>query len=284
VTPRHEPIERLHRDLGRLGEEVSRLRVQMQRVQQRTDQVLALRQSAPDAARRLAQLESVLDAEGVAAHLRDAIARAPLQPVPVPHLSVGNVLPAAVYDSLVDAIPPAVFFEGGDNEAQELRVPQRAGRLPEIVTWTFVTDVVLRALSPALVARFKDPLAAFARATFPSLPPFEEWKVDITLSQGRIVRRRPSGACPPSPDRPWDFLTGMVPLGRAEDSEEYGSNTLVVFLGPARAHRYLAVPSSAPPETERYTYEFGIGPARDARRALTAKMNRDDAAIWSSRG
>lgn len=293
--PRHEPIERLHRDLGRLGEEVSRLRAQMQRVQQRTDQLFALKGAEPQAAQRLEQLEAVLDFETVAAHLQTAVARGSLTLDPIPHMSVQDLLPGPVYRAVLDALPPPVFFEGADDRMQDLRVPPRTGSLPSVVAWAFITEVVLRALGPSLLVRFESPLAAFARTTFPSLPPFSQWSVAIALSQARIVRRQPGAPETSPPDRPWDLLTCVVALGRPHESEDYGAlldtkalpfrgNTAVVFLGPAQAYRYLAIPSSAPPEIERYTYEFGIGPTRDARRALIAKMSQHDAATWSTRG
>lgn len=278
--PQDESIERLRRGLLRLGDEVSRLRTQMERLQQRTDQLFALRQAEPETAPRLEQLETVLDFDRVAAHVQTAVAQAPLTLDPVPHISVQDVFPAAVYRALVDAIPPVVFFEGDDDRALELRVPPRTGPVPSIVTWAFASEVALRALSPALVARFESPLAAFARTRFPSLPPFQEWGVDIALSQGRIVRRRPGAAEGPPPDRPWEFLTCVVALARPHDP--FPSNTALVFLGPPQTFSSLPIPESAPSQTEWYTYEFGIGPTREGRRALTAKMSQHDAAIWST--
>ncbi len=282
--PMHEQVERLHRDLGRLGNEISRLRIQMQRLRQRTDQLAALRETEPVDTRRLAQLESVLDVSAVSEHLQAVVARAPLVVDPVAHLTLDALFPTTVYAVLVEMIPPAAFFEGAADQTQELRVPQQAGPLPAIVAWTFVTELVLRALGPALVARFESVLAGFARATFPSLPPFHEWGVGIALTQGRLVRHPPGAAAVQPVERPWDFLTGVLGLGQPHESGDDGVNTAVVCLGPAQAHQVLSKGPSERPQTEWYTYEFGIGPTRDARRTLTAKMSQHDAAIWSTRG
>ncbi len=100
-----------------------------------------------------------------------------------------------------------------------------------------------------------------------------------------------AGKSPPQPERPWDLLTCVLTLARPHDSEEFGSqlgtravpflpNSALVFLGAS--HGYVPIPESAPVDTERYTYEFGIGPTKEGRRTLAAMMNQDDGPISPS--
>jgi hypothetical protein len=142
-----------------------------------------------------------------------------------------------------------------------------------------MTEIVLRSLGPALAERFSKPLAARAATAFPGLPPFDEWNVEITLSEGRLVRRVRGYAGAPAPHREWDLLTAVLCLARRGDDERFGSrvygepfpfraNCAVAFVGPSEALEYASIPPETSGMTERYTYEFGIGPSREGRRRL----------------
>jgi hypothetical protein len=107
----------------------------------------------------------------------------------------------------------------------------------------------------------------------------------MTLSEARLVRRVPGYEGGSAADRPWDLVTSVLCLGRHQDTEEYGSrlqggsipfrsNSLLAWVGAADTHAYASIPPDAPEDTERYTYEFGIGPTKDVRRMLTARMQK----------
>lgn len=251
----------------------------LRQLQRRTEQLSTLHQAEQAAAIGIDKLERVLDFDRVASHVRTRVARAELAETPLPHLCIADVLPDDVYGALVAAIPAAVFFDGGVDHGAALRIPPRLAPSCSIVTWGFITEIVLQVLSPALVRRFQDPLAAFAKTRFPDLPPFGEWNVEITLSEGRIVRRLPGYAGAAGPHREWDFLTTVLCLARQDDDERFGSrvgglsfpclaNSALTFLGSGDAHEYAPIPPTAPAGTERHTYEFGTGPTREGRRAL----------------
>jgi hypothetical protein len=193
------------------------------------------------------------------------VARAPLVLDPGPHLVAADLLPQAVYEALVAAIPPPVFFEARAPHPPEVRVPPRLAPTAAIVAWTFAAEVVRAALAPALLTRLEEPVAAYARTRFPSLPPPAEWGVEITLTEGRIVRRA-TGQPIAEREESWDLLTGVMPLVRPADSR--GAHSLLAFPGP------VSIPDSSPHEPERLTYEFSIGPTRSARRALTKLMGK----------
>jgi hypothetical protein len=280
-----------------MREELSRVTEELERLQRNTQQLTLLRTEERNAPTRIEQLASVLDFERVDRHLRALLAPAAPEDRPVPHLVALDALPFTVYSALVEAIPAPVFFERRGPHGEELDVPPRLAPSHSIVAWMFLTEVIRRSMSALLIARFQKPLAAHARARFPALPPFEEWNVEVTLSQGRLVRRRCGDGGAAASDRPWDLLTGVLDLARPGDSEDFGScltevveptdvpdgtkavafraNSILVFVGPTRAHEYITIPPSAAPDTERYTYEFSIGPTRVGRRTLLARFAED---------
>lgn len=285
MNARDRSADPLRHERRAMQEALSRVASRIRTAHRQTEQLSTLREEERHASERIARLEPVLDIDRVAAHVRRVVAHAELVDGPVPYLVASNVLPSDVYQAVLEAIPARVFFEGGAERGQQLRVPPRLAPSYAIVTWMFLTDVVLGVLSDLLIDRFAEPLAFYARERFGSLPAFRERRGEIALSERRIVRRTRGYAGVASPDRPWDFLTGVVYLGRPEDTEEYGSrlqgatipfraNSALACVAAAETHTYASIPSDAPEEVERYTYEFGIGLTRDAQRTLAALMRK----------
>ena len=279
----------LQRELDTAGEAVARLAEDVDRLRRRVGRLAVLRTGAPDEAAQLRALESVLDFERVVRHVEGACAAAEQPAGPVPHVVVSNLFPADVHAAIVEAIPEPVFFEAVADGAYELGIPPRLAPFHVMVTWEFVKTVVLRALSPALIVRLHQPLAAFAQTRFPALPPFDDWNVEVTLSRGRLVRRAAGYTGVANEDRPWDLLTTVVCVGGSQEDRSYGSvldgrsvpfrsNGALAFVGPAALHEYASIPLAAPQQASRHTYEFGIGPTRDGRRVLNAMMESRSAA------
>ena len=288
----------MQRELDAVGGVFTKLTREIDKLRRRVDQLSALRTAEPDEGAQLHALERVLDTDRVAQHVGAACATAELSAAPVPHLVISDVFPGDVYAAIVEAIPEPAFFESVTDSAYELRVPPRLAPFQALVTWEFVTAVVLRAFSPALIARLHEPLAAFARTQFPALPALEDWNVEVTLSQGRIVKRCPGYAGADSEDRPWDLLTTIVDVGASQEDGLYGSvlgwrsppkgglpadsgtvknipfrpNGALAFVGPASVHQYASIPRGAPKEAVRYAYQFGVGPTREGRRILNAMI------------
>ena len=280
-------LDALQRELDAVGSVFTKLTSDIDKLRRRVDQLSALRTAEPAEAAQLHALERVLDIDRVAQHVRAACAAAQLSAGPVPHLVISDVFPGDVYAAIVEAIPEPAFFETVTDGAYELRVPPRLAPFRALVTWEFVTAVVKRAFSPALIARLHEPLAAFARTQFPALPALEDWNVEVTISQGHIVRRCPGYAGASSEDRPWDLLTTVVDVGASHEDGRYGSvlgsgpvkdipfrpNGALAFVGPASVHQYAPIPRGAPEHAVRCAYEFGVGPTREGRRVLNAMMN-----------
>ena len=251
----------------------------------RIEQLSALQGDEQMLENRIAQLERVLEFDRVAAHARAAVERAEIAASDVPYLVALDLLPRDVYSAVLDAIPPPVFFEGRAAGGEHVRVPLRLGPIHSIVTWSFIDEVVRRALSDVLVARFAAPLEAHVRELFPAGPPFAEWARDVTLIDGRLVRRTPGYAGPAAVDRPWELLGGLLDLAREQDGHEYGShlaslsipfrgNRALLYVGPPQGLAYAPIPDDAAGAIERYTYEFSMGPTRRARRSLDTHRQR----------
>jgi hypothetical protein len=244
---------------------VSALESRIRLLHQRVSQLAALHDDEERFRDRVERLERVLDAARVAAHLQDAIAAAALEEHPAPHLVVSEPLPPDVHRALLEAVPPAVFFDHPESSRQELRVPLRLAPTHCLVTWSFMTEMLLQQrVTAGLTAPFGESLARFAQTRFPALPPFDAWGVDITVTEGRLVRARRGDAGGEPADRQWDLLTGVLTLVPAPGES---ADVLTVFLGNAPVHVV------AQGDAERCTYEFGLGPSREGRRRLTAMVN-----------
>jgi hypothetical protein len=206
-----------------------------------------------EAPARMDALEGVLESARVAAHVRDAVARAELLDDPVPHAVIPDLLPPDLYEAALAAIPPRVLFEEERAGTQELRVPPTLAPSDSIALWTFVTSVMKDAAGPALVDRFARPLADHVRAL--ASPGAGDPGLKLTALGNRLVARRPGGG-EPRGARPWHFLTAILCLAKPGDDADYGSvlggvkqvpfqpNLAVVVLDPRVTHQYAAIPSS----------------------------------------
>jgi hypothetical protein len=245
------------------------------------ERLLALREEERHGPDRLDRLAAVLDPARTAAHVRAAVAAAVLVDDPV-HAVVAPLLPPDVYDAVVDAIPPRLFFDPRAPHRVELPVPPRLAPTYTIVTWRFLADLASNVLAPALVEHFRGALPVHAGGASAA------GAAALVPSQGRIVLRTAGYAGQVSRHQPWDVITTFVTLGRPGDGVEYGSrllrrapepavarvmafraNAALVVLDATRTHAYEPIPDTAPPRTERYTYEFPIGATTQTKRRPT---------------
>ena len=269
-------IEALADQLRTMRADVAALATELRVVQLRTDQLAALQVDDSDAADRIDQLEGVLDAEGVIRHVTAAVARSTFAHEPFPHLVVSEVLPDPVYRAMVDAIPPAVFFDAERQHRYEIPVPPVLAPIDAIVTWTFVVDVVRKTLAPAILARFEEPLTR-----------------TLAASRGHLALRRPGEAIPRDGRRTAPVLTTVVPLAgegvddvqlvleRAQDASQSRAialprNSALAFLSALGRAALPAAESEAP---GLHTYEFSFSNRHDA---ATAHRSSDHSSSPSS--
>jgi hypothetical protein len=141
--------------------------------------------------------------------------------------------------------------------------------------------------------------------------------MEFFASDGRIMLRRPGFNLPPHRDPKWGFLTCLLYLPRASDSEAWGTrlyrvegdgdaqgvkphwikpeqcravadvpfraNTMFIFLNSAGAHGASIAEDAQPPDLERYAYQFRIGPSRPAMDALIPLLPDERRAEWTGK-
>ena len=277
-------------------------------------------------ARRDAELDDSLDGlaalcdQGrLTAHIRAAIAAAPLVTDPFPHAVIRDVLPKDFYAALIRGIPPVELFGSPTNAKPQLTVPLSVGPVFSRRIWKyFVTDVVPRMMQDEFVAKFRAPLEEWMARNWPSLssnplgPP-----VDLQTGEGRIILRRRGYAIRPHRDPKWGFITVIIYLARKGDSPEWGTqlysvdedttargaaphwidpaqcrrtvdvpfqrNTALAFLNSWGAHGASIPPDAEPPDLERYIYQFRIGPSAESVRALCELLSGDELAAWAGK-
>jgi len=304
------------RTLARVDQVVDRTR-ELQRIvdslQLRTEQLMTIERLDWEQRDELMRLPVLLDAPAIDAHVRAAVAAAPLELDPFPHVVVDRWLPADVYAAVIRGIPPSIFFADRDVSRQRLMVPFPLAPSYAQRVWRFVADeVVGRSLHAALNAKFREVVLEHVRSFCPDVPP----GLDLTLhpSDGRIMLRRPGYVIAPHRDPKWGFVTGLVYLARKGDNEAYGTqlyrvsgdeeapsakphyvderrctlvrsvpfrpNTLLAFLNSTGAHGASVPADAQPPALERYVYQFRLGPDAATIKRLMALMPPERRQMW----
>ena len=283
-------------------------------LQVRTDQLLALYQHDAEHREDLGRLADVLDADRIEAHLKTAVANAPLHVDPFPHVVIEHWLPPDVYAAVIRALPPAIFFAHREERRQRLPVPFPLAPDYSQRVWRFMAqEIVGHMLQRALNAKFSAVVRDYVASFCPTGPD----AADLTLhpSDGRIMLRRPGYVIEPHRDPKWGFVTGLVYLAKDGDNEAYGTqlyrvngdaeapsgrpfyveqnrcelvravpfraNTMLAFLNSGGAHG-ASIPADAQPATlERYVYQFRLGPDNRTIKKLLSLMPADRRAMWT---
>src|SRR6266850_439812 len=98
----------------------------------------------------------MFDVDEVAAHVTQRVATARLLDSPGPHMLIGELLPPAAYQWLLETMPPPDAFDYADRHKQNFE-PAKPSRAPDesLHAWRwFDTDVIGKVLAPLLVERF----------------------------------------------------------------------------------------------------------------------------------
>ncbi len=278
----------------------------------RTDQLMAVQRLDWEQRVQTSTLGRWLNAERIGPFVSAAVEQASLVADPFPHLVVEPLLPPDIYERILDAVPPAVFFAGGRDE--HWAVPAGVAPIYSRQVWTFVADTIAGdILFRALNAKLEDVVRDYIRSFCPALP--EGTAVPLYPSDGRIMLRRPGYDLAPHRDPKWGFVTALLYLAHPGDSEEYGTqlyrvradaeattgavhyldrsqcelvrtvpfraNSLLVFLNTVGAHGAFIPADAAPATLERYLYQFRLGPTTKVIRTLLGMMTPDRVALWS---
>ncbi len=240
-------------------------------------------------------LEATLDRTAIEASVTSALANAEFDDRPMPHLVLRNLLPAATYAALLEAIPPDDFFPDHDPVKQNVKLRQ----LEMAPAWTrraleFLENTVIPGiLTPALLARMR-PYLDNATAARPH-----------AATAGRLMLRRPGYKLEPHLDPSRVALTCLLYFARPGDDTAHGTqlfsidrpitvdrtntfyprqhgytckrvkiiafepNTALVFLNRGGAHA-AEIPKKAPKHTRRFAYQFYVAPEEAAVESLVS--------------
>jgi hypothetical protein len=300
------------------------------RVDQLSDRTRALERAVEALLQRTSQLETIarldwelqgavaklghqLDPVRIGTHVRRAVAGATLATDPCPYIVVENWLPRDVYDTMVRALPPPIFFTEREMARQRLAVPFSFGPTYSRRVWDFIAaEIVGRTLRDAIQQKFEGAIRDYVCGIVGSA---DGLSFDLEASDGRIMLRRPGYVIAPHRDPKWGFVTGLVYLARQGDVETHGTriyrvrddeeaptdkpyyvdeercelvttvpfraNTLVAFLNSTGAHGASIPADAQPPNLERYLYQFRLGPSSTTIQALLGMMSSDRQARWA---
>lgn len=319
IKPLRDEIQRMERQVAQLDTRLVELAEQSARAERTATQVkytLRLNESQGD---HIASLNTVLDEARITSHVRKAIAAAPLQLDPFPHIVVDRLLPVDVYKLLLKAIPPPAFFSDRDPIKQNLRIPIGFGPELSVRVLDFLEEVIARrVIRPAVLERFHEPLQGHYDTIFGPGLRVRASQMPQSVSGGRVMLRRPGYHLSAHRDPKRAMLTYLLYFARSSDSETYGThiyrvlndgetgytqtyypeqdgrtcelvkmvpyrpNTMLVFLNSGGAHG-ATIPDDAPQDLERYTYQFYLGPEGDALEALIHDLPPERQAMWRTK-
>jgi hypothetical protein len=300
-------VDRIDDATRQLSTAVEALRIQ-------TEQLMEVDRLNWDQQEHFKELDSLLDADAIGAHVKAAVGRAALETDPFPHVIVDEWLPPQVYAALVRALPPPVFFTEREVSRQRVRVPLEFAPMYAKRVWRFMADeVVGGSLSEALHGKFGDVLRQYAAGVCPGWPAQLE-RDGLHPSDGRIMLRRPGYVIEPHRDPKWGFIVGLIYVARENDAETYGTqlyrvrddvsapndkpfyvdqtrcelvksvpfrgNTILSFLNSHGAHGASIPEDAMPVNLERYLYQFRLGPDARTIKRLLALMPAEQRGPW----
>ena len=250
--------------------------------------------------------------------MRERVDAATLVTEPGPHMVVTDLLPPDLYALLMETMPPPDGFDIADKFKANFD-PDATTIAPERSrqTWQwFQREMIDEVLTPVLLTRFLPSLTAAYRALFGPGLAEEALRLRQHTFRGRLMLRRPGYRLKPHRDSKIVAMTGLIYFARQGDSAEYGTdlyrvqndqqagsmktfypeshgarvdlvrsipfigNTALVFLNvPGMAHG--AVFPREATQTERYAYQFYIGPPEPDLARLVLQMPIEVRAAWT---
>jgi len=305
-------VEEMHARLRELGEKVEALTL-------RESQLRAVAVADASFKEEMQRLSAICDEPRILAHVHEAVRRSRLKTDPLPYLVVSNVFPPDFYAALVRAIPPIELFADRPHNKRQMTVPFVYGPEYSRAIWTFLVDVVLEAaFQPAIIEKLREPLGEWIAQEWPPLasnplgPP-----MDLHSTDGRILLRGRGYRIAPHRDPKWGFITVLLYLARAHESEQWGTqlysvdedaaahtiaphwidparcrlqvdvpfrrNTALVFLNSRGAHGAYIPDDAQPPDLQRYIYQYRIGPTKAAIESLVAMLPHEQRSVWEGK-
>ena len=313
-----ERQERLIHQVEALTSEVQLLAAKLDTTALKEQQLRAVMVSDVDAEDRVLGFHTMLGGVDLAQHIRKAVRKAELHLDPFPYCIVDGLFPRAYYHALIDGIPPVELFGDRPVNKQQLVVPFHFAPKYSRVVWSHMADVAATdMIAPALVEKFHEPLTEWLRYNFPALGSDPLRTIEMKCSDGRIMLRRPGYRILPHRDPKWGFVTCLMYLARSGDEPRWGTqifrvkedqqaqgasphwipdeqcefvtdvefvpNRALVFLNSVGAHGAHIPADAQPPDLERYTYQFRVGPERQSMEAIRSTLSAEQQPLWAGK-
>ena len=314
-----ESHEGVNAQLVALTSEIRALATRLETIDLHEQQLRAIVRENAAAEGRIAAFHAMLNDVALETHARKAISRAQLHLDPFPYCVADNLFPKAYYNALLAAIPPVELFADRAVNKQQLTVPFELAPRYSSVVWTHMADVAASTvLAPLILDKFRDALTDWLRRSFPALGDDPLPAATMKCSDGRIMLRRPGYRIPPHRDPKWGFITCLMYLAKPGDDSQWGTQVLrvnhdqeaqgasphwipegqcecvaeveflpnraLIFLNSSGAHSAHIPANAQPSDLERYTYQFRVGPDRQAVEALRSTLTAEQRPLWAGKG
>ena len=319
LKPLRKEVRRLTGELEAMREVLQHTAVRAARADQCAAQVRCIMELNEQQREQVADLPGLLDEQYIRAHVTQAINAAELRSEPFEHIIVEQILPPAVYDLLIAAMPPAVFFDDHDPIKRNLVFPITFGPTLSSEVWNAVDAMIAgRCIQPAVLDKFHQPLQDHYDTIFGPAFRTQANALPKRSAGGRLMLRRPGYHLAAHRDPKRSMLTCLVYLARPGDDEAHGTqlfrvtddreasykqtyypgaaggtcelatvvpfrpNTMLVLLNAHGAHG-ATIPADAGEDLERYSYQFYVAPENAALGALIRGLPRDRRTMWQNK-
>lgn len=319
LKPLRKEIRRLTRDVEVLQAELRDTAVRAARGDRSAAQLRLCAELNDRDRERVASLPALLDESTIRDHVRRAIAAAGLRLDPFEHIVVEDLLPRAVYDLLLQAIPPEVFFDDHDPIKRNLVFPVTFAPALTSLAWNFMDGVIAaNCIRPAVLEKFHAPLQRHFDTVFGPEHRERANALPHIAGGGRLMLRRPGYHLDPHRDPKRSMLTCLFYLARPGDDVAHGTqlfrvlddreasykqtyypemdgrrcelasvvpfraNSMLVFLNSRGAHG-ATIPKEADARLERYSYQFYVSPENAALGTLIRDLPPERRVMWQNK-
>lgn len=313
----HAHLPALVKQVEALSTEVRALTSTLETVSLREKQLRAVLLSDATGDERVMRFQTMLDEASLARHIRKTVGRAALRLDPFPHCVVDQLFPRGYYHALIDALPPVELFMDRGVNKQQLTIPFVFAPKYSRAVWAHMADVAATSMIAPVVDKLREPLTDWLRRNFPALGDDPVAGVELKASDGRIMLRRPGYRIPPHRDPKWGFITCLLYLARPGDDSKWGTqilrvdededarggsphwipeercrwvadveflpNRALIFLNSTGAHSAHIPADAQPPDLERYTFQFRVGPERESMEALRSTLTLEQQPLWAGK-
>jgi hypothetical protein len=220
----HVDLKAVRHELTALTQRIDKLeRATTRRVQTLELSIGLLSRANAEDQDRADQLTALLDRDATHAHITRVLATTPVETEPMPHMIVENLLPADLYDLLIDTLPSSELF--GDTRNKLNLKPELLGQ-----AWRFMErELAGRILTPALVEKFAPHIGPFYRELYGVTAAAEVVDMPQEGSGGRLLVRGRGYHIDPHQDVKRAFLTCLIYFAKPDDSEEWGTQLFRVI-------------------------------------------------------